>query len=276
MSLPIALQLYSVRQDLDKDFEQVIKKVKEYGYDGVELASLHGKEPEYVKKFLSDTGLTPISAHVPLDSMLKDPDGVFGTYAFIGCKYVAVPYLPEERRPGKPLFDKTLEQMEQLGKKAKEAGLQLLYHNHDFEFVKIGDRLGLDVIYETIPADLLQTQIDTCWVKVAGQDPAEYIRKYKGRAPVVHLKDFYKQETDKDIKMYELIGIKGKDHKPSDKKAFGFMPLGFGQQDIPEILEASKEAGASWVVVEQDEPQEGRTALECARLSIKYLKNLIW
>lgn len=276
MSLPIALQLYSVRQDLDKDFEQVIKKVKEYGYDGVELASLHGKEPEYVKKLLSDTGLTPISAHVPLDSMLKDPDGVFGTYAFIGCKYVAVPYLPEERRPGKPLFDKTLEQMEQLGKKAKEAGLQLLYHNHDFEFVKIGDRLGLDVIYETIPADLLQTQIDTCWVKVAGQDPAEYIRKYKGRAPVVHLKDFYKQETDKDILMYELIGIKGKDHKPSDKKAFGFMPLGFGQQDIPEILEASKEAGASWVVVEQDEPQEGRTALECARLSIKYLKNLIW
>ena len=276
MSLPIALQLYSVRQDLDKDFEQVIKKVKEYGYDGVELASLHGKEPEYVKKLLSDTGLTPISAHVPLDSMLKDPDGVFGTYAFIGCKYVAVPYLPEERRPGKPLFDKTLEQMEQLGKKAKEAGLQLLYHNHDFEFVKIGDRLGLDVIYETIPAGLLQTQIDTCWVKVAGQDPAEYIRKYKGRAPVVHLKDFYKQETDKDIKMYELIGIKGKDHKPSDKKAFGFMPLGFGQQDIPEILEASKEAGASWVVVEQDEPQEGRTALECARLSIKYLKNLIW
>jgi sugar phosphate isomerase/epimerase len=276
MSLHIDLQLYSVRQDLDKDFEQVIKKVKEYGYDGVELASLHGKEPEYVKKLLSDTGLTPISAHVPLDSMLKDPDGVFGTYAFIGCKYVAVPYLPEERRPGKPLFDKTLEQMEQLGKKAKEAGLQLLYHNHDFEFVKIGDRLGLDVIYETIPADLLQTQIDTCWVKVAGQDPAEYIRKYKGRAPVVHLKDFYKQETDKDIKMYELIGIKGKDHKPSDKKAFGFMPLGFGQQDIPEILEASKEAGASWVVVEQDEPQEGRTALECARLSIKYLKNLIW
>lgn len=276
MSLPIALQLYSVRQDLDKDFEQVIKKVKEYGYDGVELASLHGKEPEYVKKLLSDTGLTPISAHVPLDSMLKDPDGVFGTYAFIGCKYVAVPYLPEERRPGKPLFDKTLEQMEQLGKKAKEAGLQLLYHNHDFEFVKIGDRLGLDVIYETVPAGLLQTQIDTCWVKVAGQDPAEYIRKYKGRAPVVHLKDFYKQETDKDIKMYELIGIKGKDHKPSDKKAFGFMPLGFGQQDIPEILEASKEAGASWVVVEQDEPQEGRTALECARLSIKYLKNLIW
>jgi sugar phosphate isomerase/epimerase len=276
MSLPIALQLYSVRQDLDKDFEQVIKKVKEYGYDGVELASLHGKEPEYVKKLLSDTGLTPISAHIPLDSMLKNPDKVFSLYFDMGCKYVAVPYLPEERRPGKPLFDKTLEQMEQLGKKAKEAGLQLLYHNHDFEFVKIGDRLGLDVIYETVPAGLLQTQIDTCWVKVAGQDPAEYIRKYKGRAPVVHLKDFYKQETDKDILMYELIGIKGKDHKPSDKKAFGFMPLGFGQQDIPEILEASKEAGASWVVVEQDEPQEGRTALECARLSIKYLKNLIW
>ncbi|MFA5341122.1 MAG: sugar phosphate isomerase/epimerase [Clostridia bacterium] len=276
MSLPVALQLYSIRYDLDKDFENVLRKVKEFGYDGVEFAFLYNKKPEYVKELLNEIGLIPISAHVALDEMLNDADKVFSTYKYIGCKYIAVPYLPEDRRPGKPLFYETLEQIAELGKKSKQAGLQLLYHNHDFEFIKIDDKFGLDVIYETIPKDYLMTEIDTCWVKVAKQDPAEYIRKYKGRAPVVHLKDFYKEETEKDTKLYDLIGIASKDDKSADKGSFSFMPLGFGQQDIPEILNASKEAGAEWVVVEQDQPQEGRTALECARLSIKYLNNLIW
>lgn len=276
MTLPVALQLYSIRYDLDKDFENVIRKVKEFGYDGVEFASLYNKKPEYVKNLLDETGLVPISAHVALDDMLKDSDEVFNTYAQIGCRYIAVPYLPEDRRPGKHLFYKTLEQIAELGKKAKQAGLQLLYHNHDFEFVKIDDKYALDIIYETIPKEYLQTEIDTCWAKVAKQDPAEYIRKYKGRTPVVHLKDFYKEEIGKDVKLYDLIGITSKDDKPADKVSFSFMPLGFGQQDIPKILNASKEAGAEWVVVEQDMPQSGRTALECARLSIKYLNNLIW
>ncbi|HQM39047.1 MAG TPA: sugar phosphate isomerase/epimerase [Clostridia bacterium] len=276
MALPVALQLYSIRYDLDKDFENVIRKVKEFGYEGVEFASLYNKKPEYIKSLLDDVGLIPISAHVSLDEMQNDPDKVFSTYKYIGCRYIAVPYLPEDKRPGKPLFYNTLEQITELGKKAKEAGLQLLYHNHDFEFVKIGEKFGLDVIYETVPKDLLMTQIDTCWVKVAKQDPAEYIRKYKGRAPVVHLKDFYKDETGKEGKMYDLIGINSKDGKPADKDSFSFMPLGFGKQDIPAILQASKDAGAEWVVVEQDIPQSGRTALECARLSIKYLNNLIW
>ena len=68
-----------------------------------------------------------------------------------------------------------------------------LYHNHDFEFVKMPNgQYALDYIYTEIPADLLQTELDICWVKVAGEEPVDYIKKYAGRAPVVHLKDFYK------------------------------------------------------------------------------------
>ncbi|HPJ75557.1 MAG TPA: sugar phosphate isomerase/epimerase [Clostridia bacterium] len=278
MSLPVAIQLYSVRNDLDSDFQNVIKKIKEYGYDGVEFASLHNQEPEYVKSLLDETGLIPVSAHVALDEMLESTDEVFKTYSFIGCKYIAVPYLPEERRPGKPLFDKALKQIEELGLKAKDYGLQLLYHNHDFEFVKVNGKFGLDVIYDTISKDLLKTEIDTCWVKVAGVDPSEYIEKYTNRSPVVHLKDFYKQDMAKDVKMYGLIGVNSddKESKKDNQEAFSFRPLGMGMQDIPAILEASVKAGAQWMVVEQDKPQKGRTALECAKLSIKYLNNLIW
>lgn len=276
MSLPIALQLYSVRNELSSDFENSIRKIKDFGYDGVEFAGLHNQKPLYIKSLLEQVGLNPISAHVSLDEMLKDTDKIFETYSYLGCKYIAVPYLPEQRRPNNAMFNQTLKDIELLGRKAKQVGLQLLYHNHDFEFVKIGDKFGLDVIYESISEDLLKTELDTCWIKVAGQNPVEYIRKYAGRAPVVHLKDFYKKETMRQVKMYDLIGVASDQEKASDVDTFGFVPLGFGMQDIPSILYASVDAGAKWVVVEQDMPQKGRTALECARLSIKYLNNLIW
>lgn len=276
MALPIALQLYSVRNEIAADFEGTIRKVKELGYDGVEFAGLFDKTPGYIKALMNKTGLVPISAHVDIDTMLKDPKGIFSTYREIGCKYIAIPYLPCERRPHKELFEKTLEDIKVLGQQANEAGLILLYHNHDFEFVKIGDEYALDVIYKTVPSNLLQAQFDTCWIKVSKEDPAEYITRYKGRTPVVHLKDFYKPADRKPGKMYDLIGISSEGKTAADEEVFGFRPLGYGMQDIPAILKASVRSGAEWVVVEQDSPQKGKTEMESARLSIKYLKNLKW
>ena len=276
MALPIALQLYSVRNEMAADFEGTIRKVKELGYDGVEFADLFDKTPGYIKALLNETGLVPISAHVDIDTMLKDPKGTFSTYKEIGCKYIAIPYLPCERRPHKELFEKTLEDIKVLGKQANEAGLILLYHNHDFEFVKIGDEYALDVIYKTVPADLLQAEFDTCWIKVSKEDPVEYITRYIGRTPVVHLKDFYKPADQKSEKMYDLIGIKSELKGAVLEEVFGFRPLGYGMQDIPAILKASVRSKAEWVVVEQDSPQKGKTEMGSARLSIKYLKNLKW
>ncbi len=282
MSLPIALQLYSVRDEMVADFEGTLRKIKGFGYDGVEFASLYGKEPQYVKDFLNELGLTPISAHVSLEEILEKKDEVFKTYKFIGCEYIVIPYLDEKRRPGGPLFEKTLEDMKEAGKKAKEHGLYLLYHNHDFEFIKIDEKYGLDIIYEKISSDYLGVQPDTCWIKVAKEDPVQYIKKYKGRVPVVHLKDFFKkdlyqEENEDQIKMYDLLGVKPKDDiRQVSQETFTFKPLGYGMQNIPEILKASKEVGAQWVVVEQDMPAKGMTAIESARLSIKYLNNIIW
>ena len=134
---PIALQLYSVREDLEQDFEGTLKKVKALGYDGVEFAGLYGKAPAEIKALCEKHGLTPISAHVPFVDMMADPDKVLGDYAAIGCRFVAIPYLTEEYRPGTDGFQKTIEGARLLGETAKKLGMQLLYHNHDFEFVKI-------------------------------------------------------------------------------------------------------------------------------------------
>ncbi len=275
MKLPVAVQLYSVRDEMEKDFYGTIEAMKELGYDGVEFAGLFGEEPEKIKAFCDEIGIVPISAHVPYYDMLENPEKVLSDYAKIGCKYVAVPYLTEECRPGTDGFAATVEGIRKIGETAKALGIQLLYHNHDFEFVKIGEEYALDVLYSSISADLLQTEIDTCWVNVAGVNPAEYIEKYSGRAPVVHLKDF-KKSGENLGKLYDLIGIDDENAQQEEEDAFSFMPVGYGVQDMPEILAACENAGAQWVVVEQDSPAKGDTPMNSVKLSREYLKTLSW
>lgn len=275
MKLPIAVQLYSVRDEMQADFEGTLKKMKELGYDGVEFAGLFGKEPSYVRELCKELDLIPISAHVPYYDMLENPEKVLADYAQIGCKYVAVPYLTPECRPGTDGFETTVEGIRKIAVAAKAAGIELLYHNHDFEFVKIGDKYALDVLYSTIPEDLLKTEIDTCWVNVAGVNPAEYILSYTGRSPVVHLKDFKKSEGSKAENLYKLIGIDD-DTESAKEDDFTFMPVGYGMQDFPEILAACETSGALWVVVEQDNPAKGDTPLNSVKLSREYLSTLGW
>ncbi|MBQ2811848.1 MAG: sugar phosphate isomerase/epimerase [Clostridia bacterium] len=275
MKLPVAVQLYSVRDEMEKDFYGTIKEMKELGYDGVEFAGLFGEEPAKIKAFCEEIGIVPISAHVPYYDMLEDPEKVIADYAEIGCKYVVVPYLTEECRPGTDGFAATVEGIRKIGEAAKKLGIQLLYHNHDFEFVTIDGEYALDVLYSTIPADLLQTEIDTCWVNVAGVNPAEYIEKYSGRSPVVHLKDF-KKNGENLGKLYDLIGIDDGEEAEEEEDSFSFMPVGHGVQDMPEILAACEDAGAQWVVVEQDSPAKDDTPVNSVTLSREYLKTLGW
>lgn len=159
-----------------------------------------------------------------------------------------------------------------LGEAAKKKGMTLLYHNHDFEFALIDGEYALDVLYREVPASLLETELDICWVNISGEDPAAYIRKYAGRAPVVHLKDFM-LKGDKPEQMYQLLGKEEKQNARNEGN-FEFRPVGLGLQDIPSVLDASADAGAEWVVVEQDAPSMGKTSMECAKLSIDYLRTL--
>ncbi|HHU84332.1 MAG TPA: sugar phosphate isomerase/epimerase [Clostridiales bacterium] len=274
MALPIALQLYSVRDELQADFYGTLDKVKAMGYDGVEFFTLFDEKAEDVKAYLDKIGLIGISSHVSLANMQKDAQKVANDYKTIGVEYLAVPYLPEELRPGTDGFAPTIAEIERLGKFFKEQGIQLLYHNHDFEFVKVDGEYGLDILYNTVPAKYLQTELDVCWVNVGGEDPAKYIEKYSGRSPVVHLKDFVMQGRKKPKKLYELIGIESDGEKTDG--AFAFRPVGHGVQDMPAILAASVNAGAKWVVVEQDRPDRNNTPMECAKKSIDYLKSIEW
>lgn len=268
-NFPIALQLYSVRDTMETDFEGTLKKVKELGYDGVEFAGLYGKTAAEVKKMCDEIGLIPISAHVPYSELLNGEE-TFKTYAEIGCKYIVIPWIGAEYLAGGEKNAEFIENVKKFGELANANGMKLCYHNHDFEFQKADGEYKLDRLYSDVSADLLLTQLDTCWVNVGGENPSDYIRKYSGRIEIIHLKDFVGSKSEN---MYGLIGTDSKE-APSETTKFELRPVGCGVQDFPAILEACKEVGAKWVVIEQDSPSMGKTPLECAETSINYLKKI--
>lgn len=264
MYIPIAVQLYSVGADARENLYGTLKKIKAMGYDGVEFAGLHGHTAPELKEMCADIGITPISAHVPYTEMVADPEGVLGAYAEIGVKYVAVPYLAEEHRPGTEAFPEVIRNIAMLGRVAKTLGITLMYHNHEFEFLKLDGKYALDILYDAIPAELLQTELDVCWIKLAGEDPVNYINKYADRCPIVHCKDFWCEELVK----------RAEDGAPARPRDLEFRPVGSGMNDIPAIVAAAKDGGAAWLVVEQDRPSMGLTALESIEKSLQYLKSI--
>lgn len=271
MALPVALQLFSVRDYADRDFADTMKKVKEIGYDYVELAGLYGLSVKEIRSALRGAGVKAISAHMSVDEFKNDTSENIAKYKAIGVKYLVIPHVPEEMRPGKCDFDKVIEQLAVWGRLCSEQGIQMLYHNHDFEFVKMDDgSYGLDYMYSRLPHEYLQPELDLCWIKVSGEDPVEYIKKYYGYCPIIHLKDYVGERTEN---MYELIGTDTDSYEKGEK--FAFRPLGQGIQDFPAILKTAEESYAKYVVVEQDDCGE-QDSLEACKQSREYLASLGW
>lgn len=268
---PIALQLYSVRDDMEADFAGTLKKVKAMGYDGCEFAGLYGHSADEVKALCEEIGITPISAHVPYSELLNEE--TVKAYAKIGCKYVVIPWIGAECLAGGERNEEFIDSVKKMGALANANGMKLCYHNHDFEFQKVDGEYKLDLLYSAVPSELLLTQLDTCWVNVGGVNPADYIRKYNGRIEIIHFKDFV---GGKSANMYGLIGSddNGEVKGEAEPAKFELRPVGSGVQNFPAILDACREVNAKWVVVEQDAPSMGKAPLECAELSINFLKSL--
>jgi sugar phosphate isomerase/epimerase len=276
MKINLAYQVYSARDEAEKDLLSVLKELKKIGYDGVEFAGFYGHSADEVAAYLRETGLKALSSHVPFDLIQGDPQGTIDYHKQIGCPFIAIPFLGDATRPGAKLFAKTIREIYAFGKLCAEAGITLLYHNHDFEFVEVSGQYGLDFLYDAVPAEYLQTELDTCWINIAGENPADFVRKYAGRCPVIHLKDFVGTRQGLEA-LYALIREHGPDNIDAQaqkiENAFDFRPVGYGVQDIPSIVKAGLDSGATWFVVEQDRSSE-RPALEAAKLSCEYVRAL--
>ncbi|MBE6689072.1 MAG: sugar phosphate isomerase/epimerase [Ruminococcaceae bacterium] len=271
-NLKIGLQLYSVRDKMEKDVDATLKAVKEMGYDYVEFAGYFDKTAQELADILKKYDLKCISVHQALDFYIEKGTAGIEYVKALGAEYSAIPWYDAAKYQED--FNGTMELFTKLGKQLKDGGLKMLYHNHDFEFKNIGDELIINKMYSTVPSEYLNPEFDTCWIKYAGYEPVEYLDTYKGRINVVHIKDFWAKKLANGP-VYALIDADGNEIK-NDSNAgrdFEFRPVGSGIQDVKAIMEASEKAGAEYVIVEQDNWYDD-DSLECAKKSREYLKSI--
>lgn len=244
--LPIALQLYTVRDDAAKDFAGTLKKVAEIGYAGVELAGYHGMAVSDLKTQLDDLHLFVAGSHIGIDQIESNLKQVVEENLALGNRYVVVPYLSEERRQGADGYKKTAETLNTLGQSLQTYGLSLAYHNHNFEFAPLenGQR-GEDILLENTDPMLVRAEVDSYWVLKAGVDPVAFIKHHSGRVPLLHLKD-------------------------RDKGDGSFAPLGTGDLPLDALIAAAYEIGTEYLIVEQDSCKQ--PPLEAIKISYDCLK----
>jgi sugar phosphate isomerase/epimerase len=245
-AVPIALQLYTVRDQTAMDFPGTVRRVAELGYAGVELAGDGGLTADQLRALLDETGLGLAGSHVPLERMVDDLDNVIDSSQRLGSLFVGVPYLAEAYR-GLEGFRAAAQALNRAGAALKEAGMSLYYHNHAFEFERLGDTCGMDILLSETDPDLVGFECDVYWVQYGGRDPAAFISENAGRFPLVHLKDMVGEGPDRT-----------------------FAEVGEGKLDFQAIFEASEAQGVSWYIVEQDVCQ--RPSLESARISLENLR----
>lgn len=187
MTAPIGLQLYTVREAMNKDFRATIEKVAETGYIGVETAGFPGITPREAVKLFNSLGLEVCSAHSPMPAGDKKNE-VIETMGILGNPPLIVPFQPPEMFESKDNVKKLAEILNSAHDTARENGFRLGYHNHHAEMNLIDGKPALMVLSQLVHPEIF-FEIDTYWVKTGGVDPVDLITELGARAPYLHIKD---------------------------------------------------------------------------------------
>ncbi len=187
MTTPIALQLYTVRDLLAKDFAEVVRKIADMGYVGVETAGMYGGTPRDAARRFKELGLTLPSAHLPLPLGEKKNE-VLDAAAALGCKRIVLGGTPRDLRAADQAR-RACDQFNEANAVAREHGLSLSLHNHWWEFERVDDGR---TVFQVMQAHLDPTVLfepDVYWAKTGGVDPAALVKELGQRAPLLHIKD---------------------------------------------------------------------------------------
>jgi sugar phosphate isomerase/epimerase len=225
----IGLQLYSIKELAERNFLGTLKKVADIGYDGVEFAGYFNTPAREIKKVLDDSGIRAAGSHLGLEAILEDVGGTIAFSKELESPYIVVPYLAPKYRDSADAWKHTADTFNELGTKLKENGLQLYYHNHDFEFEKFDGEFGLDILVNHTEPDNLHIELDTFWVEYMGLKSVDFMKKYGKRCSILHIKDM-KSETEK---INTIIGR--------------------GVMNFPAITALGKKLGVEWYTIEQEE-----------------------
>ena len=245
--IPIGLQLYSVREDCQKDLPGTLEKVAKMGYDGVDFAGYYGYEAKEVRKMVDDLGLKVCGGHLGLNTLVGDELKLTVEFQrILGNKYLIVPGLSEERRNSRAAWQETAKIFNEIADNLKPEGMLTGYHNHSIEFQPMDGELPWDTFFGNTKKEVIM-QLDTGNALHGGADPAPFLEKYPGRAITVHLKE-YSSANDKAL-------------------------IGEGDVRWDDIFRSCETVGnTEWYIVEQE--SYAYSPIECVERCVKALRDM--
>lgn len=242
----VGLQLYTLRNDLSRDFEATLARVAELGYKEMEFAGYYGRSASEVRRTLDQNGMTSPAAHIQLQALRDDLEGEIERALILGQQYIVVPILPESQRSISD-YQRTADYLNTAGEACKQVGIKMGYHNHNFEFMETDGRIPYDILLDETEADLVDMELDLYWIRNAGVDPLPYFQSHPGRFSMLHVKDM---------------------------DEFGRMAdVGRGEINFAEIFSHADSAGFKHFFVEHDRPGNG---LASVAVSIYTVRNIVF
>ncbi|QTH43528.1 sugar phosphate isomerase/epimerase [Cohnella sp. LGH] len=224
----LAAQLFTVRNELKRDFIGTLRELKKMGWAAVQIDGLHGNDPKEIAEAMRELGLKTAGMHVGLERMNNDLEAVLEEARLFDTKDFICHSLPD-RLQNEDGYRTVRRDLLAVSEKVSHLGFRVGYHNHDFEFhTEIDGRYALDYVLDLDAERPIYAEIDTYWVKKADLDPLQYISKYANRMPILHLKDM-----------------------TADDRRY-FAEIGSGVIDFAPILRWGEANGVEWYAVEQD------------------------
>jgi len=261
----VGVQLYTVRADMEKDFDGTLAKVAAIGYKEVEFAGYFGRTAEQVRDTLNQHGLVSPSAHLDFPTV-SNPEKwarALEDAATIGQTFLVNPWVDESIRNQPDAWRRIAEVYNTAGAASKAHGIQFCYHNHNFEFYPredAGGKLPFEILLDATDPKLVKFELDLCWISAAGKDPLDYFHRYPGRFPMVHVKGL------------RAVPAPSPSAVPIDKVLPNLTDVGHDDViDWKRIFAGSKEAGIEHYFVEHDVPKDAFASLKA---SYDYLAGL--
>jgi len=240
----IALQMYSLREDMHADFVGTYRKVATIGYRAVEFAGYGGLDAAAMRSLLAELGMKAVGAHVGWNLLHNSLESETEFNLAVDNRDIVCPALPQEFRSDEAGFHRAAAGLNQIGRRCRELGARFSYHSHAFEFQKFGNRTGMDIILDETDSAYVNWEPDIYWIAYANEDPIVWLARAAGRWPLVHIKDMT--------------------HGPTPT----FAEIGEGRLDFGHIFAATGQA--EQYIVEQD--RCARQPLESVALSFRHLK----
>ncbi|MCL2708127.1 MAG: sugar phosphate isomerase/epimerase [Defluviitaleaceae bacterium] len=241
----IGAQLYTLREftQTEAGFAGAVKKVAAIGYETVQISGAGPLGAKFFAETCKKYGVGAVITHTPPERIKNETDTVITEHRLLGADYIGIGMMPGEYHGGAEGTNAFIKDYLPAAKRIREAGMKLMYHNHDFEFEKFGNRNRFEYLIEGFPAEDLGFTLDTFWVQAAGGDPADWIKKLSGRVDVLHIKDMCFANGERRM-----------------------CCVSCGNLNWPAIKEACTGSGVLHAMVEQDECY-GNDPFECLKIS---------